>query len=222
MDNNTANVWVFGYGSLCWNPGFEYSDSVVGHIQGFSRTFWQGNTTHRGVPGKPGRVATLMAEQNCVTHGIAFQVYGETALGYLNNREVELGGYISEETIFYPRDENRNPIKVLLFRATEENEHWLGEAPLEHVAEQVVNCTGPSGHNVEYVLRLAEWMRQVMPEVDDQHLFTLEKHVRSKIRQRRLCLSAMMRRQCSRQCSRQASAEINDNNKFAFPRLVKL
>ncbi|KAG8232666.1 hypothetical protein J437_LFUL011898 [Ladona fulva] len=41
-------VWVFGYGSLCWFPGFEYKESVLGCVTGFKRRFWQGNATHRG------------------------------------------------------------------------------------------------------------------------------------------------------------------------------
>ena len=49
IDNN---LWVFGYGSLCWNPGFDYGDQVIGHIRGFARKFWQGNTTHRGTDEK--------------------------------------------------------------------------------------------------------------------------------------------------------------------------
>ena len=50
--NGENSLWVFGYGSLCWFPGFEYGDSVLGHIDGYSRRFWQGNTTHRGTEDK--------------------------------------------------------------------------------------------------------------------------------------------------------------------------
>ena len=88
---------------------------------------------------QPGRVATLIDDPHSETHGVAFQLLGDSALEYLNNREVTLGGYVNHMTTFYPADatDNRSPFPVLLFMATPSNEQWLGSAPLEDIAEQV-------------------------------------------------------------------------------------
>ena len=61
---------------------------------------------------------------------------------------------------------------------------------------QVLESRGDKGHNVEYVLKLAEWIRDKLPEVQDEHLFKLEKFVRRKIEERGLCLSSLMSDTC--------------------------
>ena len=57
---------------------------------------------------------------------------------------------------------------------------------------QVVYSEGNTGHNVEYVLRLAEWIRDTMPDVEDDHLFSLEAHIRQKVVKDKLCLNSLM------------------------------
>jgi cation transport regulator ChaC len=54
-----SGIWVFGYGSLVYRPGFEYARRVEGFIRGYRRVFHQGSTDHRGTPEFPGRTVTL-------------------------------------------------------------------------------------------------------------------------------------------------------------------
>jgi len=197
VDNGAStSLWVFGYGSLCWHPGFAHGASAIGHIKGYLRRFWQGNTTHRGEPGKPGRVATLVEEKDGSTWGVAYELKGEEALQYLMNREVSLGGYTTAVVPFYPRDVNRrdipSSIPVLLYVATPESKDWSGTAPLHEIATQIAGAKGPAGHNVEYLLRLAEFMREKVPEGYDEHLATLEILVRMRIKEGNMCMKTLM------------------------------
>jgi len=113
------------------------------------------------------------------------------ALRYLNERECKLGGYDKIEATFFPRGSPSSSFTVELYIADETNRLWLGEAPLEAIATQVMACKGPSGHNVEYVLCLAAFMRQCVPEVTDEHLFKLEEIIWSRMGQQNLSLGAV-------------------------------
>jgi cation transport protein ChaC len=176
---NLPELWVFGYGSLVWLPKFDFSEKTVGHVSGFSRRFYQGNSTHRGIPGRPGRVATLLrSEKNEEkTYGTAFRLHGkieiEQAMEHLNMRESTLGGYILDVSIFHSIDGTEIP--VVFYVATADNEQYTGVESLTQLAEIIASSTGPSGTNREYLFKLADWQRKNLPDVNDEHLYGLEK-----------------------------------------------
>ncbi|XP_050299457.1 glutathione-specific gamma-glutamylcyclotransferase 1 [Anthonomus grandis grandis] len=191
FENDIKCLWVFAYGSLCWRPGFEFHKAVPGSVTGFQRRFWQGNTVHRGTTEKPGRVATLVEDlSEGEVHGVAFALTGSEALSYLSNRECAQGGYMSKFIDFQPIEGER--FKVLVYVATPLNPHWLGDADLDEIADQIVTSEGQNGHNVEYLLRLANFMRAHFPDKKDEHLFSLEEKVLWKINVNQMCLKTMM------------------------------
>ncbi|XP_030627380.1 glutathione-specific gamma-glutamylcyclotransferase 1 isoform X2 [Chanos chanos] len=176
-----TSLWIFGYGSLVWKPDFEYKRSEVGFIQGYKRRFWHGDNFHRGNDKMPGRVVTLIEKDDVTTWGVAFEVSGsqvEKSLSYLKEREMERGGYITREVTFFPRDPTQEPVQALVYIATRDNPLYLGPASAVEIAAQIIVCKGNTGHNIEYLLRLADFMRKSCPNVEDQHLFEIEAYIK--------------------------------------------
>ena len=164
-------TWIFGYGSLIWRPTFSFVERRAGYIEGFVRRFWQGSTDHRGVPGSPGRVVTLVAEEGARCHGVAYRISEarrEEVLAHLDHREK--GGYARCVVPLHLAGE-RTVREALVYVATEANPEYLGQAPLELLAAQIRHAHGPSGSNLEYVLKLAEALRALNAE--DEHVSAL-------------------------------------------------
>lgn len=224
-DGQLEKLVVFGYGSVIWKPGIEFEESHVGYIDGFVRRMWQGNETHRGRKGRPGRVATLIPRANKRTFGKAFVLESKeqiaAAMDHLIMREISLGGYClgftpfhrldgissssssaslsslssmssSPSSSFPPSpsssslssmnedDDNESAIPysipALVFSATEENEFYLGPEKMSSMARTIAEAEGPSGHNVEYLVKICDFMREELPNfIGDDHLFRLEK-----------------------------------------------
>jgi glutathione-specific gamma-glutamylcyclotransferase len=171
------DTWVFGYGSLVWRPAFAFEERRPARLDGFARHFYQGSTDHRGVPGAPGRVVTLVEDAASGCPGVAYRVapaHREEVLARLDHREQ--GGYVRLEAPVVLEDVGE-PVRALVYYAVEGNPEWLGPAPLLEMAAQVRRAAGPSGTNLEYLLRLCDALRAL--GADDEHSFALEAAVRS-------------------------------------------
>jgi cation transport regulator ChaC len=170
-----GSSWIFGYGSLIWNPGFPWLRSRVAAVRHRERRFWQGSTDHRGVPGAPGRVVTLIDAPGSQCWGRAFELPPDKRhdiLASLDHREQ--GGYQRLSLPLLLNDGSTLP--GLTWIATPDNAEYLGPASPADIAAQVMAACGPSGPNREYVLRLDEALRT--DGHDDPHVREIARLVR--------------------------------------------
>ena len=105
-----------------------------------------------------------------------FSIYDAIIEGVINSLEYrEKGGYRREKIEILLCDRTPSRVKGVVYIATPGNPNYLGPAPLDEIAAQVLRSEGPSGHNVEYVTRLAASLR--LMDADDAHVFGLERLV---------------------------------------------
>ncbi|HET6470422.1 MAG TPA: gamma-glutamylcyclotransferase [Pseudomonadales bacterium] len=168
---DTDRVWVFGYGSLIWRPDFPFAERRRAYVDGWARRFWQGSHDHRGTPDAPGRVVTLIPEPHARCVGMAYLIEHDV-FDHLDHREKN--GYARRD-VTLAFDANR--ADGVVYIAHRDNHAFLGDAPLDAIARQILVSRGPSGANVEYLYELARALRDL--DADDRHVFELEARVKS-------------------------------------------
>jgi cation transport protein ChaC len=178
--DDAGDLWVFGYGSLVWRPDYPYAERRIAWIEGWERRFWQGSTDHRGVPGAPGRVVTLVEDPGGVCWGMAYRIKAAervSVMAHLDYREK--GGYrLFDVALTFADAPQADMTPGVVYVATADNPNYLGPAPLHDIARQIAGSVGPSGDNVEYVLELAAALRGI--GAHDEHVFALEALVRAE------------------------------------------
>ncbi|KAL4238751.1 Glutathione-specific gamma-glutamylcyclotransferase 1 [Mactra antiquata] len=177
-------LYVFGYGALIWKPDIEYSDRKIGYIKGYQRRFWQGSVEHRGTAERWGRVATLIPSNNPEDKvwGIMYKVENKNNVavqrGKLDNREKTLGEYETTEVEFFPRDTNDETLTATTYIALDTNRLFWKEENIDKQVNDIINAQGFAGPNIHYVTNLADFLRNNVPEEDDQHLYELDRKLR--------------------------------------------
>lgn len=170
------NQWLFGYGSLIWRPDIDFIRRQPARVYGWSRRFWQGSHDHRGLPRAPGRVVTLIRDPQGYCDGMAYLVDAtiiEDTFTRLDHREKN--GY-ERHAVRLTLHEDADEQQGVVYIAPAGNFAYLGPAPLADIARQIHRAEGPSGRNVDYLLELAQALRN--QGAADDHVFALETAVK--------------------------------------------
>ncbi|MDG1066963.1 MAG: gamma-glutamylcyclotransferase [Sulfitobacter sp.] len=156
------SIWVFGYGSLLWNPGFEVADSVIGTLPDYARSFCMRSIHHRGTDAAPGLVLALDQQAGKACEGVALQVVaGQEAqtLEYLRERELISSAYVEKELSVQLVDGRE--VTAVVYVIDEAHEQYCGNLELEEQAQIIARAVGGRGPNTEYLYNTAEHLASV-------------------------------------------------------------
>lgn len=155
-------MWVFGYGSLLWNPGFEVADQVLATLPGYARSFCMWSIHHRGTQTEPGLVLALDEDPSHACEGVALAVKpGREAqtLAYLRDRELISSAYLERELQIDLRDGRR--ISALAYVINRDHDQYCGGLALEKQAEVIARAKGGMGPNTEYLYNTTRHLAEI-------------------------------------------------------------
>ncbi len=161
MPENTAPThWVFGYGSLIWNPGFPYVSAQQGLLRGAHRSLSIVSHYHRGTMETPGLVFGLVRGGSC--RGMVFEVADSHWPGvraYLQEREQVTTVY--RDVMRPVRLADGRKVLALAFLVDEQHDQFAGALTLEQQLAMVRAGVGLSGRNIDYVLNTARHLQEL-------------------------------------------------------------
>jgi cation transport protein ChaC len=158
------DLWIFGYGSLMWRPGFPHLRAVHARLDRVHRAFCVYTVHHRGTPERPGLVLGLDRGGTC--EGIAFQVAPEheaATLAYLQEREYGGGTYPYREAHLPVTllEEGRPQVTALTFIVDRRDRSYAGRLPLAAQARLIRGAEGISGGNVDYLFNTVRHLAEL-------------------------------------------------------------
>lgn len=164
----SGDLWVFGYGSLMWHPGFPFTEAHPARLAGFHRAFCIYSMHYRGTPRRPGLILGL--DRGGVCEGVAFRVAPDDAAGvrrYLRERELVTGVYREallplSLSLAAPSSEPAHAeIWAMTYIAERMHPAYAGDLPLAVQARLVRKAKGLTGYNLDYVLNTELRLREL-------------------------------------------------------------
>jgi cation transport protein ChaC len=148
-----GDLWVFGYGSLMWRPGFEFVERVPARLIGEHRALCVYSFVHRGTPEKPGLVLGLDRGGAC--RGVAFRVTEKNrpdTIAYLREREQVTSVYREVTRSVWLENDARQRVSALAYVVDRGHVQYAGRLSLAEQLRHVLQGHGQSGVNRDYVL----------------------------------------------------------------------
>ena len=161
------SMWVFGYGSLLWNPGFTVAESVIATLPDYARSFCMRSIHHRGTVAEPGLVLALDQQAGKSCAGMALRVqpgFEIQTLEYLRERELISSAYVEKELDITLAD--GRVVTAVIYVIDEAHDQYCGDLGLEEQAQIIARAVGGRGPNTEYLFNTADHLVSVGLEDD--------------------------------------------------------
>lgn len=156
------DLWVFGYGSLMWRPGFSHIEKVRARLTGYSRRFCVTSVHHRGSAARPGLVLGL--DRGGVCDGVSYRVAASEArnvLDYLRAREQVNGVYREALLPVEIAGGGGRSVRAVAYLVERAHPSYAGHLPLKVQARLICGARGLSGVNLDYVINTLRHMSEL-------------------------------------------------------------
>ncbi|WP_439124118.1 gamma-glutamylcyclotransferase [Marivita sp.] len=167
-------LWVFGYGSLLWNPGFTPVETAHAKLEGYARSFCMRSIHHRGTDEAPGLVLALDANVQSACDGLAMQMHEaeyDDTMAYLRERELVSSAYL-EKIVPLKFADGREEMAVT-YVIDPDHVQYCGALDLEEQAQIIATAVGGRGPNCEYLFNTASHLAELgIPDAELDWLCT--------------------------------------------------
>jgi glutathione-specific gamma-glutamylcyclotransferase len=153
IEHLNDDLWVFGYGSLIWRPGFDFIERVPARLFGLHRALCVYSFVHRGTPERPGLVLGLDRGGAC--RGLAYRVAADkraATVAYLRAREQVTKVYREAMRPVVLAGEPERRVTALVYIVDRSHPQYAGQLDLDEQLHHIRQGHGQSGPNRDYVL----------------------------------------------------------------------